>query len=303
MDKIVIMNNINKLQKGKVPVAVIMISLNEAHNMKEVLTNLEGWAQEVFLLDSCSQDATVDIAIDHGVKVIQRNFKGFGDQWNFALENLPISARWVMKLDPDERITDELKSSIEEIIIADKADGIILKRRLYFMGKALPINQKILRLWKKGTCNFTDVDVNEHPLVDGYMINASGYLEHHDSPNLDHWLIKQNRYTTFEAVSQYKKKPLAIKPKFFGSSLERRMWLKANFWKIPGRYIFLFIYHLLILGAWRAGSIGWKWSHLRTEVYRLWEYKYFEMKSLGKVSERILSHPGKPDSRVRFYKD
>ena len=247
MDKIVIMNNISKVQKGKVPVAVIMISLNEAHNMKEVLTNLEGWAQEVFLLDSCSQDSTVDIALDNGVTVVQRNFKGFGDQWNFALKNLPISAPWVMKLDPDERITNELKSSIEDIIIADEADGIILKRKLYFMGKVLPINQKILRLWRKGTCKFTDVDVNEHPLVDGYMINASGYLEHHDSPNLDHWLIKQNRYTTFEAVSQYRKKPLAIKPKFFGSALERRMWVKANFWKIPGRYILLFIYLKCVL--------------------------------------------------------
>jgi glycosyltransferase involved in cell wall biosynthesis len=296
-------NTFIKWQKGKAPIAVIMISLNEAHNMKEVLTNIEGWAQEVYLVDSCSQDDTINIALEYGVDVIQRNFKGFGDQWNFALENLPISAPWVMKLDPDERVTDELKASIEGIIKADKADGIILKRRLYFMGKVLPIIQPILRLWKNGTCNFTNVDVNEHPLVDGHMIHASGYLQHHDSPNLDHWLIKQNRYTTTEAVSQYIGKPLALKPKFFGSALERRMWFKTNFWKIPGRYTFLFIYHFLILGAWRSGRVGWKWSHLRTEVYRLWEYKHFEMKSLGKVSERILSHPGEPDNRVKFYKD
>ncbi len=71
-------------QSGNVPVAVIMISLNEAHNMKGVVQNLKGWAQEVFLVDSYSSDGTVDIALGHGVSVVQRRFRGFGDQWNFA---------------------------------------------------------------------------------------------------------------------------------------------------------------------------------------------------------------------------
>ncbi len=90
-----------------------MISLNEAHNMEAVLQNLAGWAQEVFLVDSYSADDTIDIALKHGVQVVQRRFRGFGDQWNFALQELPITAPWTMKLDPDERLTDELKASIE----------------------------------------------------------------------------------------------------------------------------------------------------------------------------------------------
>ena len=51
----------------------------------------------------------MDIALRHGVYVVQRKFDGFGDQWNFALQ-LPIAAPWTMKLDPDERLTDELKA-------------------------------------------------------------------------------------------------------------------------------------------------------------------------------------------------
>ena len=109
-----------------------MISLNEAHNLEAVLQNLAGWAQEVFLVDSYSADDTIDIALKHGVQVVQRRFRGFGDQWNFALRELPITAPWTMKLDPDERLTDELKASIEAWLPEARRSGhgILIKRRL-----------------------------------------------------------------------------------------------------------------------------------------------------------------------------
>jgi glycosyltransferase involved in cell wall biosynthesis len=285
---------------GRAPVAVVLISLNEGHNMRAVLENIAGWAQEVFLIDSCSQDQTVDIALEFGVNVVQRHFRGFGNQWNFALNKLPITAPWTMKLDPDERLTDNLKFSIEQILLDNHVNGIIIERRLWFMGHVLPVNQPILRLWKSGTCRFTDVAVNEHPIVDGPLVKAKGYLEHHDSPDLDHWLVKQNRYTTAEAINQFQGGALAVKPRLFGVSLERRMWLKRNFWKIPGRYAILFLYHYLVLGAWRAGKVGWIWSHMRVEVYRIWEYKRYEIKCLGRIPEKIPSDSGPKDNRVPF---
>jgi glycosyltransferase involved in cell wall biosynthesis len=285
-------------QPGTAPVAVVMISLNEAHNMEAVLQNLSGWAQQVFLVDSCSADDTVSIALKHGVQVVQRRFKGFGDQWNFAVNDMPITAPWTMKLDPDERLTDELKASIQSMVASGKHDGIVMQRRLWFMGTVLPVQQPILRVWRTGACRFTDVAVNEYPLVVGEMGYADGVLEHHDSPDLDHWLTKQNRYTTAEAISQFEGRALALPPRFFGSSVERSMWLKKNFWKVPGRYVILFLYHLLVVGAFRAGRVGWVWARLRTEVYRMWEYKRFEMDLLGKVPVKVPSNPGKPDPRV-----
>ena len=65
-------------ETGQAPVAVVMISLNEGHNMEAVLENLKGWAQEVFLVDSYSKDNTVDIALRYGVHVVQREFSS---QW------------------------------------------------------------------------------------------------------------------------------------------------------------------------------------------------------------------------------
>ena len=100
--------------RGDAPVAVILLTLNEAHNIDGVLANLRRWAREVFVVDSFSADDTVALALAHGAWVVQRRFRGFGEQWNFALGELPVTAPWTMKLDPDERLTDRLKASIAE---------------------------------------------------------------------------------------------------------------------------------------------------------------------------------------------
>lgn len=286
---------------GRAPVAVVMIALNEAHNMDAVLQGLKEWAQEVFLVDSYSTDGTVDIALRHGVHVVQRRFRDFGDQWNFALRELPITAPWTMKLDPDERLTARLKQAIAQAIAEGQADGLSMYRRLWFMSRPLPAGQDLMRVWRTGRCRFTDVAVNEHPIVTGVLKHVGGDLEHHDSPDLHHWLEKQNRYTTAEAVASYGAKKLADKPRLFGTPLQRRMWVKRHFMKLPFRYLALFLYHYLVLGAWRTGWVGYAWSRLRTDVYRLWEYKLQEMRLTGRLPVQRPAGPGRPDPRVRQY--
>ncbi|MFK5979023.1 MAG: glycosyltransferase family 2 protein [Rhizobiaceae bacterium] len=291
----------NHWKAGKAPVAVIMISLNESHNMADVLENLEGWAQEVFLVDSYSCDDTLDVALTKGVQVAQRPFKGFGDQWNFAVSELPVNAPWTMKLDPDERLTPELKASIEKAIADDNHDALMMQRRLWFMGKPMPVRQNILRLWRSGICRFSDVSVNEHPLVDGGKLLVDGDLEHHDSPNLHHWYEKQNRYTTAEAAATIRGDKLSITPRLFGSGLERRMWLKKIYFKLPFRHHLMGLYCLFILGAWRAGRVGFIWARLRAEVFRMREYKRLEMMWQNGPYNPPPPKTGKPDSRVQQY--
>lgn len=255
-----------------------MISFNEAHNMEAVLENLKGWAQEVFLVDSYSSDMTVDIALRWGVYVVQRRFRGFGDQWNFALEHLPITAPWTMKLDPDERLTDELKASIADAITRSNANGLSVQRRLWFMGSRLPVKQTLVRVWRTGRCRFSDVLVNEHPLVEGRIEAVAGELEHHDSPDLHHWYEKQNRYSTAEALSAYRSMALSAQPRLFGSSLERRMRFKQLLMRMPFRSLPVFLYCYFGQGAWRAGRIGLTWAFLRASVYRMIELKLSEMR-------------------------
>lgn len=286
---------------GSAPVAVIMIALNEAHHMEAVLANLRGWAQEVFLVDSYSGDGTVDIALKHGVHVVQRAFRGFGDQWNFALRELPVTALWTMKLDPDERITEDLKREIIEATRSASVGGFSCAIRLFFMGRPLPIRLRLTRLWRTGAARFSDVAANEHAQVDGSIATLISDIEHHDSPDLHHWLDKQNRYTTAEAVAAYEGRKLAAEPRLLGTAFERRMWLKTHYTKLPFRYLAMFLYHYLWLGAWRAGWVGYAWSRLRCDVYRIWEYKLREMRISGRLPVQRPPGPGKSDPRVPQY--
>ena len=279
-------------------VAVVMITLNEGHNMEAVLQNLKGWAQEVFVVDSYSVDDTVDIALAHGVHVVQRCFRGFGDQWNFALENLPIKAPWTMKLDPDERLSDELKRNIEKVTKTDEVDGLEMMRRLWFMGKPLTIRQRLLRVWRTGTCRFSDVLVNEHPLITGQISLVTGDLEHHDSPDLHHWFEKQNRYSTAEALSAFRGSPLSERPSLFGSSLQRRMWFKRLLRRLPLQGVLMFAYCYFVQGAWRAGRIGWIWSSLRAHVHRMRALKLLEMRIKNEPIRLSPSVTGSPHPDV-----
>ncbi|RBI69003.1 glycosyltransferase family 2 protein [Roseovarius sp. TE539] len=263
------------------PLAIVMISLNETHNMRAVLENISSLAQEVFLVDSFSSDDTVSIAEEFDVHVVQRKFTGFGDQWNFAMKELPITSPWTMKLDPDERITPELTTAIRSALAAPSCDGYTLDRRLWFMGAAMPVKQRILRLWRTGTCQFSDVLVNEHPLVDGKIGHLTGILEHHDSPDLHHWFDKQNRYSTAEARTAFEGRALAATPRLLGTALERRMSLKRAYRHIPFRHVLMFLYCWLLLGAWRSGRPGLIWSRLRATVFRMREDKLYEMRRLG----------------------
>lgn len=274
------------IRQAKIPVSVIMLAFNEEFHLPGAIENVKGWAKEIFIVDSCSTDKTVDIALEHGVHIVQRPFTNFGDQWNFALERLPIKTPWTFKLDPDERLTPELIEEIRELLNGvPSCCGYIMDRRLWFMGKPLHVLAPVLRLWRTGTCRFSDVLVNEHPIVSGPVGKLKGILEHFDSPDLHHWYDKQNRYTTMEAIMRVRGDSLAANPKLFGTKLERRMFFKKLFFRIPFRYQLQLIYELFGRGAWRDGSVGFGWARLRVEVMRLIDLKVKEMQLTGKIPE------------------
>jgi hypothetical protein len=203
-----------------------------------------------------------------------------------------------MKLDPDERLSAALKNEIVEATKHSETIAFTCRVRLFFMGRALPVRLRLTRLWRTGEASFSRVIVNEHAHVNGVIRQLANDIEHHDSPSLEHWLNKQNKYTTAEALSAFEGRALAATPRVFGNSLERRMWLKRHYQKMPLRYTAMFLYHYIVLGAWRAGWVGYAWSRLRCDVYRLWEFKLREMRMSGPYSSTEQSGPGAPDPRV-----
>ena len=258
---------------------IVMITKNEEYHIKEAIEGALNVAASVIVVDSGSTDNTVAIAIELGAKVIFKPFRSFGEQWNYAASHSDIKTKWVMKLDPDERINSQLANELCNL--NESFNGFYIDRRLWFMGAPLPIYDKVLRIWKRGKCNFTNNLVNEHPVVIGSIGALTGTIEHLDSQDLSHWIDKQNRYTTFEALSRWQNKHLAFEPNFWGDKRERNAFFKSVFLKVPFRYQINFILLLFKVKIWISGSRGFNWALQRSWARRMVELKLNEIKQKG----------------------
>ena len=94
-------------------VSVCIITLNEEQNIKECLESVQ-WADEIIVVDSGSEDQTIKICEEFGAKVFHHPFTGFRDQKNFALEQ--ARKEWVLTLDADERVTDDLRDEYPGLV-------------------------------------------------------------------------------------------------------------------------------------------------------------------------------------------
>ncbi len=116
-------------------ITATIITFNEADNIRAACESV-AWADEILVVDSESTDATREIAQDCGARVINRAWPGFAAQKQFASQEAKHA--WILSLDADERVTDELRESIEKLKHADEtklADGYRIARRSFYMGR------------------------------------------------------------------------------------------------------------------------------------------------------------------------
>ena len=115
-------------------VSATIITFNEAENIRAACDSL-AWADEIVVVDSRSTDRTQEIASQCGARVVSRDWPGFAEQKQFATEE--ASHEWVFSLDADERVSDELKTSIEALRTKSpeqRADGFLMARRSFYQG-------------------------------------------------------------------------------------------------------------------------------------------------------------------------
>ena len=183
--------------------SVIVITRNERHNILGCLQSVS-FADEWIVVDSASVDGTPDIARSFGARVVHTDdWPGFGPQKNRALAE--ASGRWVLSIDADERVDDELAAQIRAAIArtGEGPAGYQLSRLSRFCGQWMRHGDwypdRVLRLFRRDCGRFSDDLVHERLIVEGSIQRLEGHLLHESMPTLDDALDKLNRYSAGRA--------------------------------------------------------------------------------------------------------
>ena len=177
----------------------LILTYNESVNIKRTLAKLS-WAKQIVVVDSFSQDSTLEIFQSYpSVKVFQRKFDTHTNQWNYGLDK--IASEWVLSLDSDYILSDELIEEISTISSKTPIDGYFIPFKYCVFGESLtgtilPPRQALFR-----QCKSIYVDDGHTQLleVEGKSAYLNNYIFHDDRKSLSRWLWAQDRYMIIEA--------------------------------------------------------------------------------------------------------
>lgn len=198
--------------------SAILITRNEAHNLADCLTSLQGLVDEIVVVDTQSSDDTVTIAQRFGAKIAQPDdWPGFGAQKNRALEL--ATQPWVLSIDADERVTPELVAEINSVIgrtrrddshpdaLAKQYAAYEIPRLSWYCGKFIqhcgwrPDN--VLRLFRRGTARFSDDLVHERVITSEAIGQLKNHLLHYSYLNFSQVLAKVEAYSSASAQQAF----------------------------------------------------------------------------------------------------
>ena len=194
----------------KPKLSVVIITLNEEKNLRRCLDSVK-FADEIILVDSGSNDNTCAIAETYTDNIFHRKMDGFGAQKQYALDK--ASGEWILSIDADEWVSDELYQSLESFLKISKdkinLNGYMIYRRNFFLGRPMTYcgwYRPILRLIRNGYGKFDDKLVHEDIHVEGETGLLKGELLHTPYKDLFHYLEKMQRYAKLDAIELIKKR-------------------------------------------------------------------------------------------------
>ncbi len=255
-----------------VPVSIIIPTLNEERNIAACIASVRGWAGEVFVFDSLSNDRTVAIAESLGARVYRRRFDDFSRHKNWALDNLPLHNDWILFLDADECVTDELRCELESVLSAPaRFDGYYIGMRYRFMGGWLNHGGVCpnwnLRFFKHRCGRYEDRIVHEHVVLNGRTGYLRARLEQHDHKGLERYIDRHNVYSSMEALEAWRLRHHdsagRIGKRVLARGPERRRFVKEFAYRyLPCRALLRFVWMYLVRAGFLDGRTGFRYCAL-----------------------------------------
>ena len=196
-----------------IPVSVVVMTKNEAKNIGDCLARLADFS-EVFVVDSGSDDGTVDIALAHGAHPVSFTWDGrYPKKKQWCLENLPFSHSYVLYVDADERMRPDLAREIRRAVDRSEHAGWFIGLDYVWLGRVLRHGTTMykLALFDRRRARFVEwndldasrmweVEGHYQPVIDGPTTTLKCRLLHDDHDRLYDWFERHNRYSDWEAV-------------------------------------------------------------------------------------------------------
>ncbi|MHA1835128.1 MAG: glycosyltransferase family 2 protein [Candidatus Baldrarchaeia archaeon] len=274
----------------KASVSVIILTLNEEENIEECLKSVHCWSDDIYVVDSFSRDSTVDIAKRFTQNVYKTPMAHWAHIRNWALKNLPLKYEWVLFLDADERLTEEIKEEINTILKGSpKENGFYIKRRFFFLGRWLKhggLYTNVLRLFKRNCTYYVEFGDSEYAVVKGKVGFLRNDMIHEDKKGISRWIEKHVKIAEREAKKIIEKKKIELEPDRNDVEIEgkKRIRIRAKIWdRIPLllRPFLLFIYCYFIKLGFLDGKEGL--------IYHLFWALWYRLLVYVKVRELTLS--------------
>ncbi len=247
----------------------LILTYNEAPNIERALGGL-AWAREILVVDSYSDDDTVKITRSFpNVRVVQRAFDCHRNQWEFGLKETDISTPWVLALDADYVVTEELVDELTTLQPNTATAGYRAKFIYCINGKKLRsgIYPPVTVLYRREFATYVQDGHTQRVALDGAVEDLRSRMLHDDRKSLRRWVKSQTKYTELEA-----QKLLAADRSSLGRADRLRRWLVV----VPPAML---VYCLIIRGGILDGWAGFYYAFQRTLAELMLSHRFTRIKN------------------------
>lgn len=263
---------------GSMRVVVVILTFNSAGVITETVRAARRVSPDVFAVDSFSTDGTAELLRELGCSVVQREFKHYADQRNWAISQVQEAYDWQLHLDADEVLDDEAVAEVRSALAnPGEYAGFILKRRTYFMGRALRFGGAAnfhMRLFRSGSARCEDRLYDQHFQCSGRTRLLRGLLHDMNVGTLTEWINRHNRWSSLEADELLRESVASgdrLQARLTADPRERRRLYKGVYYGAPRlwRPWLYFCFRYIVQLGFLDGRVGFVYAFLQALWFRM----------------------------------